>query len=518
MALAFLRRHLFGFLLGAAVVLAAIILLMIIVPEAERSQHLVREIAAPDHVWYVDPATGLRRYIGSEADAAAVIAATAQRIPEAELKRIPKGAFGSLSAGSGTAERWRGRFLSGPDGEVWFVHDASRWRTKVPLGSGGVVPFLIARSRELGRGELRDIPVAADSPEWLVVPEGYEADIIAGPLSHPRVLGWDPAGRLVVSEYLERGRITAYDRKADGGFAPNVIVDGRSRGLSNLFNAHGFAFLGGRLYVASEHVLESWAYDAASGRVQGESRLELELPPGSDQFAGQGHRTRTLVAGTDGKLYLSIGSSCDSCATLDRDEYAVIKRLDPAGGKTETVATGLRNAVFFTEDSARGLWWANEMGRDDLGEELPPDELNVIRTGKDYGWPHCWGDRQPAPGAPDPAACAATEPPVYHYLAHSAPLGLRIVPASFNPAWEGDLLTAFHGSTLRKNTVAGYAIARVDLDASGRPLGQEDVITGFLKGMNVPAGRPVDLLFGPDGTLYVTDDHAGVIHRIRKKE
>lgn len=490
MPIAFIRRHPFA----SAAAAAALILLAFVVfmPAARPSRQLVREIAAPDHVWHVDPATGLRRYIGSGADAEAVIAATARPMDEAEA----------------------GGFARDAKGRAWFVHDDGRKRERVPEGDAAV-RFLIARSRELSRNDLKEILVAGDSPEWLVPPPGYRAEIVAGGLTRPRVLDWDPAGRLVVSEHVERGRITAYGIDAEGRLHPDVILDGRSRGRTNLFNAHGFAFLGGRLYVASEHVLESWPYDARTASARGDGRLELELSPGSDRFAGQGHRTRTVVAGSDGKLYLSIGSSCDACADLDLDAYAVVKRLSPGGRAVETFARGLRNAVFLVEDRARGLWWANEMGRDDLGEELPPDELNVLAKGKDYGWPLCYGDRVRTPDAGE-GACDATEPASHAYPAHTAPLGLRLIPASFRPDWEGDLLVAEHGSTIRERSVAGYKIVRLDLDPDGNVLGEEDVVTGFLKGMNVPAGRPVDLQFGPDGALYVTDDHAGVIHRIRK--
>jgi len=478
------------------------------------SRYLVREIAAPDHVWYVDRDGGARFFMGSDAQAEAVIGRFARGVSDQDLAKIPQWPF-QAAPGDAGFDAWRGRFLRDPKGAFWYVHDLAGRRVRLP--SRGIVKALISMSKEYSRTDLKTIPVSGDSPDWLTVPAGYEADIIAGTLDHPRVLGWDPAGRLVFSELTERGKIIALEPDGEGGFRRRVILDGTKQGLTNLFNAHGFAFLGGRLYVASEYMLESWAYDPKTGTVQGDSRKVIDLPPNASVFPGQGHNTRTVVAGRDGKLYLSIGSSCNGCYDLDPDAFAMIKQIDPASGKVETFATGLRNTVFFLESAKEpGVLVGNDMGRDDLGEDIPPDEFNIIRKGLVYGWPGCYGDRTPAPDDKTPETCASTEPPAYAYDAHAAPLGLRYIPASFKQDWTGDLLVAQHGSVVRKNSVAGYKIIRLKLDASGKPIGQEDAITGFLRGENVPAGRPVDLLFAPDGTLYITDDHAGVIHRVRK--
>lgn len=506
-----LRPRILCIVLIAAICAAAALALR----EPGRSRVLVREIAAPDHVWYVEPETGARHFMGSEADATAVIDRFARDVSDGALDEIPRWPF-SAEFGNDAVDAARGRFLRDAKGNIWFVHDVTGRRVRVRGGKRRLTT-LISMSAEYARPDLRNIPVSGDSPDWLVVPHGYEADIIAGKLNRPRVLGWDPAGRLVFSELDERGRVTALEPDGAGGFRPRVILDGRTHGLTNLFNAHGFAFLGGRLYVASEHVLESWRYDAGTGTVSGGSRMVAGLPPNVSDFPGQGHNTRTVIAGSDGKLYLSIGSSCDGCYDLDPHAYAVLNRIDPASGRIDTFATGLRNTVFFIEGRERGAFLGNDMGRDDLGEELPHDELNALLQGRDYGWPGCYDDRKAVPGTPSPETCAATEPPLHAYAAHAAPLGLRYVPASFHSEWAGDILVAQHGSVIRKRSVAGYKIVRLKLDAEGRPIGEEDAVTGFLRGENVPAGRPVDLLFGPDGALYITDDHAGVVHRIRKK-
>lgn len=258
----------------------------------------------------------------------------------------------------------------------------------------------------------------------------------------------------------------------------------------------------------------AWEYDVAAGEVVGNGELVIELPPGTGTFAGQGHKTRTLVEGSDGLLYLSIGSNCDHCVD-DLERYAGIWRLDTGTGKMEAFARGLRNTVFFVESGTPGVFYGNDMGQDDLGEELPPDELNLLVSGGQYGWPYCYGDRVPVDPADEPV-CAETVAPAFAYAAHSAPLGIRRVPEAFSGAWAGDLLVAQHGSVIRADSIAGYKIVRVRLDAEGMPVREDDTIVGFVRGDNIPFGRPVDMIFGPDGTLYVTDDHAGVIHRIRK--
>ena len=154
------------------------------------------------------------------------------------------------------------------------------------------------------------------------------------------------------------------------------------------------------------------------------------------------------------------------------------------------------------------------MGRDYLGDNLPPDEINLIEEGKHYGWPVCFGNRvyDRKFGQKTPEFCQKTEPPVFELAAHVAPLGLVFVDSPLFPAsWEGDLLVALHGSWNR-TTPVGYKVVRIKMK-EGKPTEMEDFITGWLKGGEV-LGRPVDLTFDQQGRLYLSDDKAGVVYII----
>jgi glucose/arabinose dehydrogenase len=156
------------------------------------------------------------------------------------------------------------------------------------------------------------------------------------------------------------------------------------------------------------------------------------------------------------------------------------------------------------------------MGRDFLGDELPPDEINIILEGQDYGWPYCYGkrmhDAQFDPQGLKQDFCKDTVPSFIDLPAHSAPLGLAFFPEEWPQEFRYDLLVAYHGSWNR-STPTGYKVVRVRLDHQGNFKAIEDFITGWL----TPAGalgRPVDILITDDGVIYISDDKAGVVYRV----
>jgi glucose/arabinose dehydrogenase len=210
-----------------------------------------------------------------------------------------------------------------------------------------------------------------------------------------------------------------------------------------------------------------------------------------------------------------MGSSCNVCIEQDPRRATVMQyRPDGSGGRI--YARGLRNAVGLAWQPGTGLLWATVNGRDFLGDNAPPDALDLIRRGGNYGWPSCWGNRQPDPDVrPAPGYCARTLPPTVALPAHVASLGLAFSAGSRLPArYRGGLFVAYHGSWNRTRP-SGYKL--VYFPVRGRRVGPaQDVVTGWL---TVPTtysawGRPVGVLIAADGSLLLSDDKAGVVYRL----
>ena len=166
------------------------------------------------------------------------------------------------------------------------------------------------------------------------------------------------------------------------------------------------------------------------------------------------------------------------------------------------------------------------MGRDLLGDNIPPDEINVIDTEakspENFGWPICYGQNihdtayDKNTYIRNPCQAPFEKPSRIDLQAHSAPLGLAFVPenSSWPVEYRNDMLVAFHGSWNR-SIPTGYKVVRLIMDESGKSIGQEDFISGWLTDAGA-LGRPVDLIFDSAGSLYVSDDKAGVIYKVFK--
>lgn len=234
-----------------------------------------------------------------------------------------------------------------------------------------------------------------------------------------------------------------------------------------------------------------------------------------DLPAGGNHFSRSIGFGPDGKLYVSIGSSCNVCIEKD-PRRAKIYVSNPDGTDVRQFASGLRNSVFFTWHPKTREMWATDMGRDLLGDNIPPEEVNILRDGGFYGWPYCYGanvnDRSFDSSDTAQKKCAESIPPHITFQAHSAPLGLTFIPDSWPKAYRGDVLVSYHGSWNRSEPT-GYKIVRFDLDSAFQNTQESDFLTGFLQGGGA-IGRPVDVLFDAKGILYISDDKSGVIYRV----
>lgn len=344
------------------------------------------------------------------------------------------------------------------------------------------------------------------------LPAGFFIDIFAADLKNPRVMTFDPSGNLIVSIPQEGKVVVLPDQDQDGRADKTVVL------ADKLDRPHGLAFKDNKLYVAQVQSVTSFDYDSQTLQIRNPQKV-LDLP------AGGRHFTRTIGFRGD-ILYISVGSTCDVCEEKDL-RAGTILAANINTGQSQIFAKGLRNSVFFTFHPQNGQIWATEMGRDFLGDNLPPDEINIVKEEKDYGWPYCYGNRvhdtdfdqkiyiQTVPQLP----CGLTEAPVYEIAAHSAPLGLAFVNSALFPGdWQGDLLVAYHGSWNR-STPIGYKVVRLEKEGE-KVQKEEDFITGFLPVSAAgdqdlqTIGRPADLAFNSQGYLFVTDDKAGVVYRV----
>src|ERR1035437_8577753 len=341
----------------------------------------------------------------------------------------------------------------------------------------------------------------------LKAPPGFHISVFAEDVDGARMMVFSPGGVLLVSESGEGKVVALPDPKHAGKAARTVTI------LSGLNEPHGLAFYEGKLYVAENDMVRRYDWDEANLRASNPKRL-ADLPTGG------GHSTRTLLF-HGGKMYISAGSSCNVCIEKDPRRAAVME-FNPDGSGQKIFAKGLRNAVGLAVNSKTDTVWATVNGRDWLGDDLPPETIyDLGKDGGDAGWPYCYGDRVPDSNFTKPGddRCKNVIEPKVQMQAHSAPLCLAFYEGSEFPAeYRNNLFVAFHGSWNR-SVPTGYKVVRVKLDDKDQPQGGvEDFITGWLAPGETKKGRwmgrPVGILFGGDGVMYLSDDAGGVIYRI----
>jgi glucose/arabinose dehydrogenase len=225
------------------------------------------------------------------------------------------------------------------------------------------------------------------------------------------------------------------------------------------------------------------------------------------------HGWKFIAFGPDGWLYVPVGAPCNICEP-NPNRYAAILRMKPDGSQLETFARGIRNTVGFDWHPSTKELWFTDNGRDLMGDDTPPDELNrAPKAGLHFGYPYCHGGTIQDPEFGAKRKCTEFTPPTQNLGPHVAALGMRFYTGSqFPEAYRNQIFIAEHGSWNRAHKI-GYRVTLVTLKGN-QPVSYTSFATGWLQGERA-WGRPADVLVLPDGSLLVSDDEAGAIYRIR---
>lgn len=341
----------------------------------------------------------------------------------------------------------------------------------------------------------------------LKAPAGFKVAVFARGLVNPRMLAVAPDGTLYATRRTVGDVVMIRDTDKDGK-ADEVKTVASRPGM------HGIALDGAQVFLAT--VNDVYVAPVNGDGTFGElKRIISDLPD-----AGQ-HPNRTLKVGPDGRLYVSVGSTCNACAE-NNPENATMLRASKDGASRTIFASGLRNTIGFDWEPGTGRLFGADHGIDWLGDEEQPEELNLIEQNKKYGWPYIYAfsSFNPQDNPPEGMTLAewakqSTEP-LLGYTAHSAPMQMAFSEGGGWPAeYRGDAFIAMRGSWNRRPP-SGYEVVRVDFER-GKPVKMEPFLSGFLQeggeGYEF-LGRPTGLAFGPDGAMFVADDTNGIVYRV----
>ena len=332
------------------------------------------------------------------------------------------------------------------------------------------------------------------------LPPGFKIDLYAQGVKSASYMAYSPDGVLFVSQ-PDQGTITALPDRAGKGQAESAAVF-----AGGLTQPTGLAFFGGYLYVAEAQQVIRFAY--TPGQLHATTAPEVVvhgLP------AGGSNPTHAIGFGPDGLLYLTIPASCNACREAD-PRRATIMRYQPDGSHEEVFAQGLRDAEGL-------IWYPNSpnplvtnSNRRRMGEDLPPDTIEIVAPQSNFGWPFCHAGDIVDPELGWEHACDGVPHPFVQLPAHTTPRGLCAYQGSQFPSeYYGSIFVALSGSWERK-VPTGYEIVRLKLQ-NGQVAAVEHFASGWLV-QEQAWGRPVDVVQAPDGSLLVSDDWAGAVYRI----
>ena len=347
--------------------------------------------------------------------------------------------------------------------------------------------------------------------EKIVLPEGFEIKIYADDVENARSMAISPSGTIFVGNRNKDNVFALKDTDGDNVIDKKYLITNKLKNMPN-----GVAFHDGDLYVAE--VNKIWKFENIEENLSYADKFDeyLEEPILiSDDFPSDRHHGWKYISfGPDGKLYVPVGAPCNICESRD-EIYASITRMNPDGSNKEIYVKGVRNTVGFTWHPETKQLWFTDNGRDMLGDNIPPCELNKV-TEKDqhFGYPYCHGSDIGDPEFGGEYSCSDFVMPAQNLDPHVAPLGLKFYTGKMFPdEYKGDIFIAEHGSWNRSKKI-GYRISRVKIE-NNKSVGYETFIYGWLDDEEQEAwGRPVDILILEDGSMLISDDKANAIYRV----
>lgn len=334
------------------------------------------------------------------------------------------------------------------------------------------------------------------------LPPGFSISVYAE-VDNARSMTLSPSGTLYVGN--RSGDKVYAVRDTDGDFK----ADKRWVIASGLNMPNGVAFKDGDLYVAE--VSRILKFKDIENHLSNPGTPEVVY----DKYPTETHHGWKYIAfGPDGKLYVPVGAPCNICEP-EKPIYATITRMNADGTDMEIYASGIRNTVGFTWHPETKNLWFTDNGRDMMGDDVPPCELNSApQAGMNFGYPYCHGGTIKDPEFGNKKPCSDFTAPVQNLNAHVAPLGVKFYTGNMFPAeYKNQIFIAEHGSWNR-TLKSGHLVSMVKIE-NGKSVGYETFAEGWLNHDTQEAwGRPVDILVMPDGSMLVSDDKGGMIFRI----
>ena len=372
--------------------------------------------------------------------------------------------------------------------EKWFMKTCMVAWLGMGLGS-----MIMGQAPASGNQELR--------LDLIQLPPGFQINVYARGVSGARSMTLGSEGTLFVGSRGDGAVYAVLDRDGDQK-AEEVFTL-----VTELNTPNGVAFRDGDLYVAETHRV--WRYRDIESHLRSPPQPELIL---DNLPKDRRHSWRFIAFGPDGWLYVPVGAPCNACRPAD-ERYASMLRMRPDGTGLEVFARGIRNTVGFDWRPETEELWFTDNGRDWLGDDRPPDELNrASGAGLHFGYPYCHGGDIPDPEFGQERGCQEFTPPARNLGPHVAAIGMRFYTGDMFPEeYRNQILIAEHGSWNRAEPL-GYRLSLVRLE-KGQVTAYEVFAEGWLQGGR-PWGRPVDVLVMPDGALLVSDNQASVIYRI----